>query len=132
MHTHACKILFVIMAAYISRSYTRSCQPESTDNIYLSNKHKTQTQTDTHSVPQVLRSIYCSAACQCAMSIRAENGSFHSISHSNELLQNSPQSHTSTASEQQFNSLRQSVAVKATVSWYGNVLVNFKCCIRSN
>lgn len=67
---------------------------------FLSGSNKqTQTQTNTHSAAQVLGSIYCSATCRCnssGMSIRAENGSFHSISHSNELQQNSLLCHTST------------------------------------
>lgn len=103
IHTQECKNLFVIMAAYISCSHTQGCQTKfSTDTTEFSFRLKqtqTRTQTNTHSAAQVLGSIYCSATCRCnssGMSIRAENGSFHSISHSNELQQNSLLCHTST------------------------------------
>lgn len=60
-------------------------------NLFLAKKQtNTHTHTLTHWLAQVLGSIYCGAACQCnssGMSIRAENRSFHSISHSNELQQ---------------------------------------------
>lgn len=96
LYTYACKktICHYGSLCFMQLYCTWACQLEfsayAMELLTNSNKQKRA---------QVLGSIYCRAACwrnSSRMSIRVENGSFHDISHSNELQQNFLHSHTST------------------------------------